>query len=319
MSTPLLHGVIIVNKPAQMTSQAAVTRVKRILQVHKAGHTGTLDPFATGVLPVCINEGTKLSSFLVEHDKEYEGVLLLGVKTDTQDHTGTVLQRRDFSRLTPADIERAFAAFKGRIAQIPPMFSALKRDGVPLYELARQGLEVERASRTVTIHSFEMIWVTLPRVAFRVRCSKGTYVRTLADDLGESLGCGACLESLTRTRCGPFCLTTAIDLDSLQKIPMNEIREKLLLSPADALAWLPSVSVGAAAARKVRHGMPVVRDELSEEKAVLPEPGKQIKIVNENGVLLAIAKTLIREGDEGAGSSRQPVWKLLRVFNLSAE
>jgi tRNA pseudouridine55 synthase len=183
MTNPAPHGVIIVDKPPNATSHTVVTHVKKALAVRKAGHTGTLDPFATGVLPVCINEGTKLSPFLMEQDKEYEGVLLLGLETDTQDCTGRTIRQHAVGGVSDNDIARAFEMFHGPISQIPPMFSAIKHNGAPLYELARQGVEVDRTARKVTIYSLEVVSVELPRIFFRVRCSKGTYVRTLVSDI----------------------------------------------------------------------------------------------------------------------------------------
>ena len=257
MATSTLNGVIIIDKPPDVTSHTVVSRVKRILGVRKAGHTGTLDPFATGVLPVCLNEGTKLSSFLMEQDKEYEGVILLGVETDTHDLTGTVIRQQEPGALDVEAVAAVLKSFEGVIAQVPPMFSAIKRNGVPLYKLARKGIEVERTARTVTIHALDLLNVEWPRLFFRVACSKGTYIRTLAGDIGMRVGCGACLEALRRTRTGQFCLDKALPLDALPELSKGDSFGQNLITPAQALAFLPAIVVNDQLAEKVRHGMTV--------------------------------------------------------------
>ncbi len=316
MSPTSLHGVIIINKPPDLTSQAVVTRVKKILNVRKAGHTGTLDPFATGVLPVCVNEGTKLSPFLMEGDKEYVGVLLLGVETDTQDLTGTIIRRQDPTRVSEKDIEKAFSAFRGVITQIPPMFSAIKQNGVPLYTLARQGVEVKRPTRTVTIYSLEIITIELPRVSFRVACSKGTYVRALVSDIGKQLTCGACLQALRRTRSGQFGIERSLDLEVLQELSEHEIAGRWLITPAEALPSFSAVVVDGQIERKVRQGMAVSIGELEGEGLGLLEPGSNVKVVNNDGDLVAVAQTLPVESCRDQDRKKVPAWKLLRVFNV---
>jgi tRNA pseudouridine55 synthase len=315
MNNPAPHGVIIVDKPPNTTSHFVVTRVKKALGVRKAGHTGTLDPFATGVLPVCINEGTKLSPFLMEQDKDYEGVFLLGVETDTQDCTGRTIRERAVSSVNDKDIAKVFEAFQGSISQIPPMFSAIKHNGSPLYELARQGVEVNRTARKVTIYSLELSNVELPRVSFRVRCSKGTYVRTLVSDIGAQLQCGACLQALRRTRAGQFDLENSIDFNILKKKSRNEIFEKWLISPAEALVSFPAVSVDDTVAQKVRQGMTISVGELGKHSRVLLEPAVRIRVLNNEGQLVAVAKTIAAKISEKNSLEKRPAWKLLRVFN----
>ena len=214
-----IHGVLNLNKPPKLTSRRAVDRVKRILNVKKAGHGGTLDPNATGVLLVCLGDGTKLFEALQAGTKEYEGTLILGVATDTLDAIGQSIQTADTSQVTPDQIRSVCQQFVGEIEQTPPMFSAVKHQGKPLYKLARQGIEVERQSRRVFIESIELLLFNIPEVRFRVVCSKGTYIRVLAAEIGAALGCGAYLSELTRTRSGVFKIEGAHTFDSLKRTP----------------------------------------------------------------------------------------------------
>lgn len=214
-----IHGVLNLNKPPKITSRQAVDYVKRLLDVKKAGHGGTLDPDATGVLLICIGDGTKLFEALQAGTKEYEGTLTLGIATDTLDANGQIIKTADTSQITPNQIRSACQQFVGEIEQMPPMFSAVKHKGKPLYKLARRGIEVERRSRQVFIESIELLWFSLPEVRFRVVCSKGTYIRTLAADIGTALGCGAHLSELIRTRSGVFKIESAYTFDSLERTP----------------------------------------------------------------------------------------------------
>ena len=202
-------GVINIYKEAGYTSHDVVAKLRGILKQKKIGHTGTLDPQAQGVLPVCLGKGTKLCDLLADHDKEYEAVLRLGITTDTQDMEGTILKES-------------------------PMYSALKVNGKKLYELAREGKVVERKARPVTFHSIEVLWMELPKVKIRVQCSKGTYIRTLCNDIGEKLGCGGCMEELLRTRVERFGLTDAVKLDEVQKV-MEEGNIESLILPVDRM------------------------------------------------------------------------------------
>ncbi|MFH0812480.1 MAG: tRNA pseudouridine(55) synthase TruB [Pseudomonadota bacterium] len=316
MTNNALQGLIVVNKPPGITSYGVVGRIKKILQVRKAGHTGTLDPFATGVLPVCLNEGTKLASFIVEGEKEYEGVLLLGVETDTQDVTGRIVGEKRSITVTETEIKEAFQQLQGKIMQKPPMYSALKYHGTPLYLWARQGKEVDRKEREVEIYELSILTIELPLVFFRVVCSKGTYIRTLVSSIGKNLGCGACLERLTRTRSGDFFLNNAITLAALEKTPLEEIKKKWVIPPTKALSSFPAVTVDEGIVWKVRRGNTVTYGDL-EGKVVLPHDSrKKIRIVNPQGEMIAVAEM----GDAGAGNLEKhlekPAWKLIRVFNL---
>ena len=197
------NGFFVIDKPAGITSHDVVSRVRRILGTKKVGHTGTLDPFATGVLPIAVNDGTKVIPFLDEGYKTYEALLRLGVTTDTLDMTGAVLSEADPSCITREQLLSLLSEFTGSISQIPPMYSAIKQGGQPLYKLARQGLEIERKARDVEIYSLELLSFNLPFAAICVVCSRGTYVRSLADDIGRRLGCGAALQELRRIASGP--------------------------------------------------------------------------------------------------------------------
>lgn len=215
----LVHGFFILNKPLGMSSNAALQKVKRIFGARKAGHTGSLDPLATGLLPICLGEATKLSSYLLDADKRYHVKATLGVTTTTGDAEGEVIDRRDVGDISEARLQEVFSHFVGDIKQVPPMYSALKRDGQTLYKLARQGIVVEREPRPVTIRSIELLGIDGCEIEFDVVCSKGTYIRTLAEDIGNELGCGAFVSMLHRTGAGRFVagdMLTFDDLESLQ-------------------------------------------------------------------------------------------------------
>jgi len=213
----LLDGVLLLDKPEGLSSNHALQRARRAMDARKAGHTGTLDPFATGLLVCCFGKATKISGLLLDADKAYEATIQLGCETDSGDLTGTVVATADnFLGVTQAQVDAALAQFRGPIQQIPPMFSALKRDGKPLYEYARQGIELERPPRDVVIHQLELISFTPTELRVFVHCSKGTYIRTLAQDIGRALGCYAHLTALRRTQVGPFSIETSIELEALQ-------------------------------------------------------------------------------------------------------
>jgi len=270
----MLNGFFIIDKPAGVTSHDIVAMVRRAIGQKKVGHTGTLDPFATGVLPVAVGEGTKTIQFLDESQKEYRAVLRLGIATDTQDLTGQVISERPWSHLVAGDLDRLVPRFMGRLDQLPPMFSALKRDGVPLYKLARKGIEVERETREVEIHSLVFDWIKLPEACFTVRCSRGTYVRTLASDIGEALGCGAHLLELRRTRSGLFREEEALSIETLAASK----EQPGLLFPLDrALSHLKALSLTEAGGKKVSNGVA----PLPCDYEPLPEPllqGEQVRL-----------------------------------------
>lgn len=226
-------GVINIYKEAGYTSHDVVAKLRGILKQKKIGHTGTLDPQAQGVLPVCLGKGTKLCDLLADHDKEYEAVLRLGITTDTQDMEGNVLQESSV-QVSEEEVRTCILSFQGEQMQVPPMYSALKVNGKKLYELAREGKVVERKARPVTFHKIEVLWMELPKVKIRVQCSKGTYIRTLCNDIGEKLGCGGCVEELLRTRVERFALEDAVKLDEVQKA-MEEGTVDSLIFPVDRI------------------------------------------------------------------------------------
>ncbi|WAC08846.1 MAG: tRNA pseudouridine(55) synthase TruB [Thermodesulfobacteriota bacterium] len=306
-----MNGLIIINKPQGITSYTVVKRVMKILKVRKAGHTGTLDPFAQGILVVCLNAGTKLVPFLVEEDKEYQAILHLGIETDTQDITGRIIKDNRPVRIANTQIGQAFERFQGKIMQVPPMYSALKYNGVPLYQLARKGKEIERAPREVEIKELSIVKIDSPRVFFRVVCSKGTYIRTLANDLGKYLGCGAFLEKLNRTRSGSFQLEDSVTLENLEKTSLNEVENKWIFSPSRALSSLQEITVDEEISRKLYQGKKISSSELKGKNQIFLNLNGKIKILNPQGDLIAIAEAK----DHRILDLGQPVWKLLRVFN----
>lgn len=250
-----VDGVLLLDKPGGMTSNDALQKARRLFSAAKGGHTGTLDPMATGLLPLCFGEATKFSADLLDADKTYEAELMLGITTDTGDAEGTVLTRASVD-VSENDILAALPALTGDILQIPPMHSALKRDGRPLYELARQGVEVPREPRPVTIHQIDVLSFAEDRLRLRVACSKGTYIRVLATDLGNMLGCGAHLSALRRTRVGDLDLTSAKTLAEIDVV--DESDRNRLLQPVDALLQtLPRLDLDAEAELRFSHGNPV--------------------------------------------------------------
>ena len=250
-------GVLPVEKGPGVTSFQVVAHLRRVLRAPRIGHGGTLDPAATGLLPILIGEATKLTPYLVDLDKEYVATVRLGVTTESQDLSGAVLETRPVPPLDAAAIEAAFAPLVGVIQQVPPMFSALRRGGKRLYELARQGVEVDREPREVTVHSIRLVSLNLPDFVIHVRCGKGTYVRTLAADVGAALGCGAALAGLVRTRVGPYALETAVTWDEVRQARTGETLWPRLLPPDAALAGLPPVRLDSDRARAFAHGQAV--------------------------------------------------------------
>jgi tRNA pseudouridine55 synthase len=259
-----LDGILVLDKPAGVSSNRALQIVKRLYSAAKAGHTGSLDPLATGVLPLCFGEATKFSQFLLDADKVYSSTFVLGAVTDTGDAEGQVLEVRDGSAITDADVVAALRKFEGEIEQVPPMYSALKQDGQPLYKLARQGLEVERKSRQVVIKRLELRAFRAgakPEADIYLECSKGTYVRTLAEDLGQALGCGAYVNALRRLKSGPFGIEDSVAVGTLEALHGSGEPGQLdqFLLPADtAVGALPLVSLSESGGFYMRQGQPVM-------------------------------------------------------------
>lgn len=250
-----VDGVLLLDKSSGMTSNSALQAARRLYSAAKAGHTGTLDPLATGLLPLCFGEATKFSADLLDADKTYEADVRFGVVTDTGDSEGQVLETRA-ADVSVAALEAVLVGFRGPIRQVPPMYSALKRDGQPLYKLARQGVEVEREARDVVIHALELLSCDVDRCRLRVRCSKGTYIRTLAEDIGRVLGCGAHLTALRRTAVGELSVVDALNLDALTAL--DEVaRSRHLRAPDALLQSLPAITLVGTDVQRFSHGNPV--------------------------------------------------------------
>lgn len=263
-----MNGVINIYKEKDYTSQDVVAKLRGILRQKKIGHTGTLDPDAEGVLPVCVGNATKLFDILTDRTKEYEAVLLLGKVTDTQDISGEVLSESEtWKELTEEEVKRVIMSFVPGYDQIPPMYSALKVNGKKLYELAREGKEVERQPRRVDIDDIEIVDITLPRVTMRLSVSKGTYIRTICHDVGEKLGCGACMESLLRTRAGSFGLDTALKLSEIEKV-RDEGRVEDVLVKVDNLFDYEKLHTLPAADKVVHNGNIFYKRDTVENKKV---------------------------------------------------
>tara|TARA_R100001143_G_scaffold44590_1_gene39973 strand:+ start:1130 stop:2053 length:924 start_codon:yes stop_codon:yes gene_type:complete len=265
-----ISGILLVDKPQGISSNACLQQAKRLLQAAKAGHTGALDPLATGVLPLCFGEATKVSQFLLEADKRYLTRVKFGERTDTADAEGEVISRRPVS-VSESDVVTALTQFVGQIEQLPPMYSALKHKGQPLYKLARAGQQVERTPRLVTVHELRLVSFDGDSAELEIRCSKGTYVRTIADDLGESLGCGGHVTALRRLQSGVFGIDECVTLDALKELHEAGGLEAVdaLLRPADkAIEHLPAVHMPATTAVYMKQGQAVMVRHLPDSGLV---------------------------------------------------
>jgi tRNA pseudouridine55 synthase len=270
--------VLLIDKPVGLSSNDALIKAKRVVNAKKAGHTGTLDPFATGLLPLCFGEATKFSQDLLEADKTYDAVVHLGITTTTGDTEGEVVETRPVDA-TLDQIEAALARFRGPILQIPPMYSALKRDGKALYEYAREGIVLEREARPVTIHRLEMLAYDAPMLTIRVTCSKGTYVRVLGEDIGAALGCGAHLNALRRIQVGALTVEGMVTLEQLQA----HVNPLSLLAPVDALlSSFPRVDLTQELAARFLNGQ---RLALNREPVTLPETQGRVRVYHDGKLL----------------------------------
>jgi tRNA pseudouridine55 synthase len=309
-----IDGLFIVDKPEGVTSLDVVREIKRRLGVKKAGHIGTLDPFATGVLPIVVNEGTKLVPFLGEGPKEYEVVLQLGEETSTDDWTGKVLMKRSWEEAQPEKIEAFLRTFLGKIYQVPPMFSAIKIQGKPLYQLARKGIEVKRKEREVEIYKIQTKKINLPLVCFQVSCSKGTYIRSLGRDIGRKIGCGAHLRLLRRIRSGPFTLEQAISWERLKDLFEPDHLYPWLISLEDALPSFPEVIGNAQLIRKVRCGKEMRVRDLSPQTLPTFERGEWLKMSSPEEGLVAILKSELKRAEISSAHPEEVALRPLRVF-----
>jgi tRNA pseudouridine55 synthase len=300
-----IDGILILDKPAGLTSNEALQKVKYLFYAQKAGHTGSLDPLATGVLPICLGEATKFTQFLLEADKVYRSTFSIGVSTETGDADGNVVNSNDAISLKVDTVEAALAVFRGEIAQIPSMYSALKYRGQPLYKLARQGIEVEREARKTLIHKFELLEFRPGEVAqadVEIHCSKGTYIRTIAEDLGRNLGFGAHVSSLRRCEAGPFSLDDAVSIDQLEALREDGQAENLdyLLHPLDtAVGDRLAIELSEDAAWYFRRGQPVMTPTVYRTA----EEGDIVRIFRRGGDFVGVGEVL----DDGRVTPRRLV------------
>ncbi len=280
-------GILVIDKPAGMSSAQVVAQIKKLTGVRKVGHAGTLDPFATGVLVCCLNQATRLARFLLAGRKTYAGTLFLGVATDTQDPTGAVVAQADATAVTRDAIIAVFERFTGELAQQPPVYSALKHAGTPLYKLARKGQPVQKPPRPVTVFSIRLTGSDGPRVHFEVDCSAGTYIRTLCADMGRALGCGGHLSDLRRLRSSGFAIDEAISLTELCTLAGAGNAAGQVIAMAPALRGIPEQLVTEAQAEKIRFGRPLSASDMPPQEA---PPDGALKLLSPGRSLLAVVQ-----------------------------
>lgn len=285
MGVKMYHGIINIYKEAGYTSHDVVARLRRILGQKKIGHTGTLDPDATGVLPVCLGVGTRLCDMLTDENKEYVAELRFGVTTDTQDMSGAVLSRQEVT-VTEKQAEEIAGSFLGDYEQVPPMYSALKVNGRKLYELAREGIEVERKARRVRIEELEILQMALPVVRMRVVCSKGTYIRTLCDDIGKKAGCGAAMESLKRTRVGKFRIENALSLSEVEEMREKGRLEEVIVGVEEMFPSLQRVKIRHDYQKQLENGNCLALKMMCDLKDM--NDSEQVRVYNAQGIFYGI-------------------------------
>lgn len=285
-------GVLAISKTAGGTSADVVEEVKQILRVRKAGHAGTLDPFATGVLVVCVGRATQIVRYLMEGEKEYRAVMRLGEETDTMDRTGRVVATAPVPDLTVDTLERLLQEFTGEIQQTPPMYSAIKKAGIPLYRLARRGLSIAREPRPVTIRRLDVVGQAGRDITLDVVCSKGTYIRALCADIGKRLGTVAHVVSLERRRVGSFTIECAVSLEELRTRATQGDLEEVVTSLGEALQHLPALTIPSQAAHRMLHGAALGRHDVSAGGALAVTPGTHVRVYESTGQLVAVAEVL---------------------------
>ncbi len=300
--TSSIDGVLNINKPRGITSMEVVRRIKRASGQKRVGHGGTLDPIATGVVPICLGQATRFMEFMLDGTKEYRAVIELGAATDTYDAEGEVVTRGEYSNISRDDVERALVGFKGEIQQVPPMYSALKKDGKRLYELARAGIEVERKSRDVSVYEIALADWNPPDATVNVRCGRGFYMRSLAHDLGAILGCGGHLKELDRTRSGIFNIENAVSVEIAEQRFHEGSWHELVFAPDTVLRNLPVIIVGRNLETMIRHGRPL-------PASVVRQPatsGEKCRAYGVDGAFIAIVKF----------DKEKAHWKPDKVFSL---
>jgi tRNA pseudouridine55 synthase len=308
-----MNNILNMYKPVGPSSFFMVQSVKRALKVKKAGHIGTLDPEAEGVLPICINQSTRLIQFLVSLPKVYLATMTLGSATDTQDATGQVLTTGDTSQITEQQVREVLASFQGEQQQTPPMYSAKKQNGVPLYKLARIGIITERKPVTLQIYSIEFLKKEDNQVVFRVKCSAGTYIRTLCHDVGETLGCGAHMSQLVREQVGQFDVQSSLTIEQLNQAQQDGTLSQKLLETETVLDFLPEIKVTPDYFASIAHGKPLTKSVVMET----PEhfrPGMNLRVTGEDGRIAAIVDPMFDQDDFKKLDSRATAFKLKRVL-----
>ncbi len=298
-----MHGLLLIDKPAGISSTDVVRDVRRLFKTRKVGHAGTLDPMATGVLPVAVGDGTKILQFLLNDRKAYRAELKFGQTTDTYDSEGTVLTERPVPELTFEHLDQVCEAFRGDILQIPPMYSALKKDGVPLYKLARKGEVIEREARPVTIYQLDIVALAGDRATINVCCSKGTYIRSLIYDIGEALGCGAHMTALRRTASAGFRIDECVGLEDLKQMATPQ---DCLLPVEEAVRECPSVEVAEVAVERLNCGVPPTLAEVIVDDSI--PSGSLVRLMHQ-GRLWAMARYAPHREQEKRGD-----FELIRVF-----
>jgi len=308
-----LNGVLIIDKPKGWTSHTVVDRVRKLLNVKKAGHGGTLDPLATGVLPVYIGEGTKLVSFNLDGPKEYLVTMKLGQETDTLDAEGEVISEKDCSFCSREMIEEALHQFRGEITQIPPLFSAIKVDGKPLYKRARAGEKPRLKERKAFIHGLQLEQISMPFVRLAIQCGRGTYIRSLCAEIGKVLGCGAHVVELRRLRSGPFTIQQALSWDRIPPLIERKEIHRQIIPLTEGVETSSKIEVGQETAEKIRQGRLLYLRDLPQGSRKKVRKGERISLLRGGSALLAIAEA--RADEESIGVDNNiPILRLLRVF-----
>ncbi len=280
------HGFVVIDKPENLSSARVVSRVKRTLKAKKVGHAGTLDPFATGVMICCVNRATRLARFFLGGDKKYEALLHLGIETDTLDATGHITSERHVPDCPETEIQAVFRSFTGLLEQVPPVYSALKHNGVPLYKYARRGKPIQKPARQIMILGLDITDIHLPYIQFEVTCSAGTYIRTLAADIGTAFGCGGHLKKLRRTQSSGFSIADAMTLETFEGRATGEAFSRYAVGLREALRYMPEWTAGRDLKNKIVNGVPLTQKDIILEET--PDQGKFIKIIDDGRELLAV-------------------------------
>ncbi|HHE74231.1 MAG: tRNA pseudouridine(55) synthase TruB [Deltaproteobacteria bacterium] len=280
------HGFVVIDKPENMSSARVVSHVKRTLDAKKVGHAGTLDPFATGVMICCVNRATRLARFFLGGDKKYEALLHLGIETDTQDATGHIISEDRVPDCSESEIQAVFRSFTGPLQQMPPVYSALKHKGIPLYKHARRGKPIQKPARQIVVQALHITDIQLPYIRFEVTCSAGTYVRTLGADIGNALGCGGHLKTLRRTQSSGFAIADAMTLEVFEERAAAETFSRYAVGMTEALETMPGRTADKELKSKIVNGVPLTQKDVILGKSA--DKGNFIKIIDANRELLAV-------------------------------